>query len=95
MQAAVDAAALLAARDAAGVSDAGLVPWAQQAFAANFHKAGAQMGPVEVVKTDTSIRVAAAGSMKTAIMRVFHIDTIKLAATGESARGQNKIELAF
>jgi Flp pilus assembly protein TadG len=95
IQAAVDAAALLAARDATGLSDAGLVARAQQAFAANFHKAGAQIGPVEVVKTDTSIRVAATGSIKTAVMGIFHINAIKLTATSESAWGQNKIELAL
>jgi hypothetical protein len=67
------------------LSDAGLVTRAQQAFLANFHKAGARIGPVEVVKTDTSIRAAATGSIKTAIMGILHIDAIKLTArTGSS-----------
>src|SRR5882762_3176190 len=95
MQSAADAAALLAARDSGSLSDSGLADRARQAFLANFRKPDAALDPVRFEKTATAIRVSASGSIKTVIMGIFRIDSIKLAATGEAAWGQNKIELAL
>lgn len=95
MQAAADAAALAAARDAAGLTQDQLVDRTKKTFTANFHAKGATLGPITVQKTDHAIRVAASGSVKTAIMGIIHVDRIDIATTAEVAWGRNKIELAL
>jgi Flp pilus assembly protein TadG len=95
MQAAVDAAALLAARDSATLSDSSLADRARQVFLANFRQPGTALDPVRFEKTSTTIRVSVSGSIKTVIMGIFRINAIQLAATGEAAWGQNRIELAL
>ena len=95
MQAAADAAALLLAREGGTLSNRGLTDRARQVFQANFHRPGAEVGQFEVEKTSTSIRVTAEGSVKTVIMGIFRIDTIKLSTVSEVGWGQNRIELAL
>jgi Flp pilus assembly protein TadG len=94
-QAAVDAAALLAARDFASLSNPQLVERTRQVFRANFNKSEVVIEPVEVDRGDKSIRVRARGSIKTSIMGIFNIDRIDFSTASEAAWGQNRIELAL
>jgi Flp pilus assembly protein TadG len=95
LQAAADAAALTAARDASGLSEARIAERARGVFAANFNRKDATLGPIEVVKGDKTVRVAASATVKTSIMAIMHVDTIKVATAGEVAWGRNRIELAL
>jgi Mg-chelatase subunit ChlD len=95
MQAAADAAALAAARDAASLSSDQLVARARQVFAANFGTRDATLGAVTVQKTDRAVRVDASGSVKTAFMGIINVDTIDIGTSAQVAWGRNKIELAL
>jgi Flp pilus assembly protein TadG len=95
LQAAADAAALTVARDAPNLSESQIAQRARAVFAANFNRKDATLGPVEVVKGNKSIRVAASAAVKTTIMAVMKFDTINVATAGEVAWGKNRIELAL
>ena len=95
LQAAADAAALAVARDAPGLSEARIAERARAIFAANFNRKDATLGPIEVVKGHKTIRVAASATVKTSIMAIMQVDTIKVATAGEVAWGKNRIELAL
>jgi Flp pilus assembly protein TadG len=95
LQAAADAAALAAARNAQGLSEARLAERARGVFAANFNRKDATLGPIEVVKGQNTVRVAASATVKTSIMAIMHVDTIKVATAGEVAWGTNRIELTL
>jgi Flp pilus assembly protein TadG len=87
MQAAADAAALLLARDGVALSNNRLAARAREVFLANFHRRDARVGVIDVEKTNRSIRVNAHGSVKTALMGIFRIDTINLSTTSEVGWG--------
>ena len=95
MQAAGDAAALLLARDGGTLSNDRLAARAREIFLTNFHRPDTRVGTIDVEKTNKSIRVSAQGSVKTALMGIFRIDTIRLSTTSEVGWGQKRIELAL
>jgi Mg-chelatase subunit ChlD len=95
MQAATDAAALAAARDAPGLTPDQVAERARSMFAANFTVRDATLGVVQVHQTDRAIRVEVTGSVKTSIMGIIRVDTIPIGASAEVAWGKNKIELAL
>src|SRR5262245_23492788 len=95
LQAAADAAALTVARDARDLSDSRIAERARAAFAANFNRKDATPGPIQVTKGKNTIRVAASADVKTSIMAIMHVDTIKVATAGEVAWSANRIELAL
>ena len=95
MQAAADAAALAAARDAPGLSRGQLIKRAKAVFAANFSVKGVTLGAITVHKTDRAVRVAATSSIKTSVMGIVRVDTIDIGATAEAAWGRNKLEIAL
>jgi Flp pilus assembly protein TadG len=95
MQVAVDAAALAAARDAPGLTDAQVTERARSIFAADFHEPTATVGALTVQKNDKTVRVAASGSVATTIMGIVHVDTIEIGASAQVAWGRQKIELAL
>ena len=64
-------------------------------FNADVHKREATFEALTVQRTDKTIRVSARGSIKTAVMGVFSINSIALSATSEVSWGQNRIELAL
>lgn len=95
MQAAVDSAALAAARDAPGLTEAQVTERARNVFAANFHARNATLGSVSVQRSDKAIRVAASGSVGTSFMGIVHVNQIEIGASAQVAWGRQKIELAL
>ena len=99
LQMAVDATALLLARefgpDVGGQGDTRLAEYARRAFTANFQRKDGTLGTVDAKRVGKAIKVSADATVKTSIMGLFHIDTIKVAATGEVGWSPNKIELAL
>jgi Mg-chelatase subunit ChlD len=99
LQMAVDATALLMAREfgpeTGGQSDTRLAEFARKAFAANFQRKDGKLGIVSAERVGKAIRVSADATVKTSIMAIFHIDTIKVAATGEVGWSPTPIDLAL
>jgi Flp pilus assembly protein TadG len=95
LQAAVDAAALAAAKDTARSGDRQTAERARAVFGANFNRKDSSQPAVAVQRNDKTIRVTARAEVKTSIMSIMHIETIPVSATGEVAWGRNKIELAL
>lgn len=97
VQNAVDATALLLARDAgAGLSDAQLQALGQQVFTASMKgQVETTFAPLTVTRDPRTITVTASGSMKTAFMKIARFDEMQIAASSSAAWGVRKIEIAM
>lgn len=97
VQNAVDATALLLARDAsAGLSDAELQMRGQEVFSASVKgQVQATFSPITVTRDPRTITVTASGTMKTAFMKIARFDEMQIAASSTAAWGVRKIEIAM
>ena len=99
LQMAVDATALLLARefgpDLGGQGDTRLAEYARRTFTANFQRKDGTLGTVDAKRVGKAIKVSADATVKTSIMGLFHIDTIKVAATGKVGWSPIPIDLAL
>jgi Flp pilus assembly protein TadG len=99
LQMAVDATALAMARDLgsdfSSYGDKRLAEYAQKMFPANFQRTDGTLGSVGARNDGGTIKVSADATVKTSIMGLFHIDTIKVAATGSVGWSPTKIDLAL
>jgi Flp pilus assembly protein TadG len=99
IQSAADATALAMARDAAKLSDADLQTKGTQVFDAIY---GAQSGgtmftrsSLSITKTSQLVSVSVAGTVPNTLMKLAGMPVSPVAATGQSAWGVRKIEVAL
>ena len=99
LQNAADATALAMARDLgsdfSSYSDTRLAEHAQKIFPVNFQRTDGTLGTVAARNEGGTIKVTADATVKTSIMGLFHIDTIKVAAIGSVGWSPTKIDLAL
>jgi Flp pilus assembly protein TadG len=96
MQKAVDGTALALARQATGLKDRELQARAHVVFRQLFQPdSSVTAEPVKVTRTGKTIRVAANGSVRTAVMTVLGFKDVEISSEAEVAWGTKKIELAL
>lgn len=97
VQGALDATALMLARDAATLSDAQLQSRGQSFFQGQLktNKHGTVLTPITVTRDSRTIRLAVNGTVPTAMMGVLGIQRMEIAGNSRVAWGGRKIELAL
>ncbi|MET3890635.1 Flp pilus assembly protein TadG [Bosea sp. OAE506] len=98
LNAAVDSAALMVARDASKMTDSQLRTRAEALIRANFSgntSATLDGYTVTIDRTARTVNVTANGTVETSLARVMGFDTVAVASSAQSAWGTNTIELAL
>lgn len=98
LNAAVDSAALMVARDATKLTDAQLTTRAEAMIRANLAgNSDARLATytVAIDRTARTVNVRATTDVETTLTRVIGFDTIPVSSTAQSAWGTNKVELAL
>ncbi|MFA6964651.1 VWA domain-containing protein [Bosea sp. (in: a-proteobacteria)] len=98
LNAAVDAAALMVARDATKLTDAQLTIRAEALIRANLAgNSDAKLGTytVAINRTARTVNVTATTDVETTLTKVIGFDTIPVSSTAQSAWGTNRVELAL
>lgn len=98
LSAAVDSAALMAARDAAKLTDAQLRTRIDQWIRANLNGDAAETfggATISIDRTARTVDIAANLDVKTTLIRVLGQDTVAVNSSSQSAWGTNQIELAL
>lgn len=98
LNAAVDSAALMVARDATKLTDSELKTRAEALIRANLAgNADAKLGTytVSINRTARTVNVTANTAVDTSLTKVIGVDTIPVSSTAQSAWGTNTVELAL
>ncbi|HEV7258636.1 MAG TPA: pilus assembly protein [Bosea sp. (in: a-proteobacteria)] len=98
LNAAVDSAALMVARDATRLTDAQLRIRAEALIRANLAgNSDAKLGTytVAIDRTARTVNVTATTAVETSLTKVIGVDTIPVSSTAQSAWGTNTVELAL
>lgn len=96
VQGALDATALMLARDAGQFSDAQLQSRGQVFFSAQMtRKYGAVVSPLSVTRDSKAIKVAATATVPTAMMGILGIQRVEIGTSSRVAWGGRKVELAL
>ena len=98
LNAAVDSAALMVAREATKLTDAQLKTQAEALIRANLAgNSDAKLGAytVSINRTARTVNVTANTAVETSLTKVIGIDTIPVSSTAQSAWGTNTVELAL
>lgn len=98
LNAAVDSAALMVAREATKLTDAQLKTRAEALIKANLAgNADAKLGSytVSIDRTARTVNVTASTAVETSLTKVIGVDTIPVSSTAQSAWGTNTVELAL
>ncbi len=98
LNAAVDSAALMVARDATKLTDAQLKTRAEALIRANLAgNSDARLGTytVAINRTARTVDVTATTAVETSLAKVIGIDTIPVSSTAQSVWGTNRVELAL
>ena len=98
LNAAVDSAALMVARDATKLTDSELKARAEALIRANLAgHSDAKFGTytVAIDRTARTVNVTASSAVDTSLTKVIGFDTIPVSSTAQSAWGTNKVELAL
>lgn len=96
VQGALDATALMLARDANRLSDGELKARAQAFFTAQLrNRYGGQLQPLSITRDSRAINVAVNGTVPTALMGILGIQRVDIGAASRVAWGGRKVELAL